>query len=273
MRRSLAKLFRGEVVANDGAALHDEFDGFKGAHVGKRIAADSNEVGIVACFECANFVGPAQEIRGIDGGGLYGVERLHAPFDHLAKLSRVVTVRVDTGIRAKSHLRARLKGMAKIFTLEAADFLFLFDGLGKHARFRAFLQNVVVVVDVEDEKSPMLLGEGNTFVVDQAGMFDGVDAGADASLMDCVPCACAATLRPSLWGFFGDGLHFFERVLRRAGLIALTEHAAEAQILMTSAPYFTVSRTLRERCPRAVGDTFGLVMILKAKDYGRNAHQ
>src|SRR6266403_5019881 len=126
MRRSLAKLFRGEVVANNGAALHDEFDGFEGAHVGKRIAADGNEVGVMACFERANFVSPAQEVRGIDGGGLDGVERLHAPFDHLAKLPRVVAVWVDSGIRAESHLRAGLKSMAKIFTLEAADFLFLF---------------------------------------------------------------------------------------------------------------------------------------------------
>src|ERR1700693_5776246 len=126
MRRSLAKLFRGEVITNNGAALHDEFDGFEDAHVRKRIAADGDEVGIVACFERSNLVGPAQEIRGIDGGGLYGVERLHAPFDPLAKLSRVVAMRVDAGIRSESHLRAGLKSMAEIFTLEAADFLFLF---------------------------------------------------------------------------------------------------------------------------------------------------
>ena len=104
MRRFRAKLFRGEFIANHRAALHDEFDGFEDARVGERVAADSNEIGVVAAFERANFVCPAEEIRGIDSGGLDGVERLHAPLNHFAELSRVVAVRVDAGIRAKGHL-------------------------------------------------------------------------------------------------------------------------------------------------------------------------
>src|SRR5216684_5554239 len=120
MRRSPAQLFRGEVIANHRAALHDEPNGFEGTHIRKRITTDGDEIGVAARFQRADFVSPAKEIRGIDGGGLDGVERLHAPFDHLAKLSRVVAVRVDAGIRAESHLRAGLKSMAEIFTLQAA---------------------------------------------------------------------------------------------------------------------------------------------------------
>src|SRR6266481_7192092 len=144
MRRSLAKLFRGEVIANNGPALHDEFDGFEDARVRKRITTDGDEIGVVAAFERANFVSPAEEISSIDGGGLDGVERLHAPLDHFAELSRVVAVRVDAGIRAEGDLCAGLESVAEIFTLQAADFLFLFDGFGKHSRFRAFLQNEVI---------------------------------------------------------------------------------------------------------------------------------
>src|ERR1700693_5600639 len=117
MHRSLAKLFRGEVIANNGPALHDEFDGIDDARVGERVAAHGDEIGVVAAFERADFVSPAKEIRGIDGGSLDGVERLYAPLDHLAELSRVVAVRVDTGIRAEGNLCAGLKSMAEIFTL------------------------------------------------------------------------------------------------------------------------------------------------------------
>src|SRR6266478_2129161 len=256
MCRSPTQLFRGEVIANNGPALHDEFDGFEDARVGQRVTADSDEIGVVACFERADFVGPAKEIRGIDGGSLDGVERLHAPFGHFAELSRVVTVRVDAGIRAEGNLCAGLESVAEIFTLQAADFLFLFDGFGKHSRFRAFLQNEVIVVNVEDEVGGVLLGEGYTFVVDHAGMFNGVDAGADGVLDGLRAVRVRGDFAAELVGFFGDGLHFFEGVLRRAGLIAFDENAAggadfdDVGAVLHSFPDFGASG------PGAVGDAF-----------------
>ena len=42
------------------------------------------------------------------------------------------------------------------------------------------LQNIVVIVDVENEISSVLFGEGDAFVVNQAGVLDGIDAGADS---------------------------------------------------------------------------------------------
>src|SRR5882762_4336392 len=35
-----------EIVANDHSALHHELDGFKNTHVGNRITADSDQIGI-----------------------------------------------------------------------------------------------------------------------------------------------------------------------------------------------------------------------------------
>src|SRR6266403_1531905 len=261
MRRSVAKLFRGEVIANNGSALHDELDRFENVYVGEKVATDGDKIGIVACFERTDFVSPAKEIRGIDGGGLDGIERLHAPFDHLAKLSRVVAVRVDAGIRAESHLRAGLKSMAEIFTLQAADFLFLFDGFGKHARFRAFLQNVIVVVNVEDEIGAVLLGEGDAFVVDQAGMFDGVNAGADGVLDGLRAMRVRGDLATELVGFFGDGLHFLEGVLRRAGLVSFAEHAAGGADLDHVGAVLDGFAHFGASGPGTVGDAFRLVVI------------
>src|SRR6267142_6370065 len=230
MRRPLAKLFRGEVIANNGSALHDELDGFENVYVGERVATD-------------------------------GVERLHTPLNHLAELSRVVAVGVDAGIRAESYLRAELKSMAEILTLQAADFLFLFYGFREHSHFRAVLRNVVVVVNVEDEKGAVLLGEGDAFVVDQAGMFDGVDAGADGVLDGLRAVGVRGDLATELVGFFGDGLHFFECVLGCAGLIAFTEDAAggadldDIGAVLGGFPDFGASG------PGAIGNAFRLVVI------------
>jgi hypothetical protein len=35
-------LFCGEVVSHDGAAFHDEFDGFEDTHITERITADGD---------------------------------------------------------------------------------------------------------------------------------------------------------------------------------------------------------------------------------------
>src|SRR5882672_1690346 len=261
MRCSLTLSFGGEINAHNGSALHDEFEGFEDARVGERVAAEGDEIGVVAGFERANLVSQAKEISSIDGGGLDGVERLHAPFDHLAKLSRVVAVWVDAGIRAERHLRAGLKGVAEIFTLQAADFLLFFDGLGEHSCFRAFLQNVVVVVNVEDEIGAMLLGKGDAFVVDQAGMFDGVDAGADSVLDRLRTVRVGGDLASELVGFFRDGLHFFERVLRRAGLIAFAEHTAGGADLDDVGAVLDGFANFGAGGPGTVGDAFRLIMI------------
>ena len=91
----------------------------------------------------------------------------------------------------------------------------------------------------------MLFGEGDAFVVDQAGVLDGVDAGADGVLDGLRAVGVGGYFATELVGFFGDGLQLFEGELRRAGLVALAESTPpEAQILMTSAPYLTTSRTL-----------------------------
>jgi len=47
-----------------------------------------------------------------------------------------------------------------------------------------------------------------------------------ASLMDCVAVGVGGDFAAEFVGFFGDGSHFFEGVLRRAGLIAFAKNAA-----------------------------------------------
>ena len=102
--------------------------------------------------------------------------RLHAPLDHFAELPGIVAVRIDARIGAEGDLRAGLQGMAEILALQPAYFLFLLDGLREHAGLRAFLQNEIVVVNIKHQVRAVLLGQRDAFVIDQAGVLDGIDA-------------------------------------------------------------------------------------------------
>src|SRR5580704_13681072 len=128
----------GEVVSDDGAALHYEFYGFQDADIGRGIARNRDDVGGVACFDGADFVGLADQVGGLECGGLDCVDGFHAPLHHLCELLRVVAVGIHAGVRTEGHLGdSGLPGVAEILALETADLLFFFDRFGEHARFRA----------------------------------------------------------------------------------------------------------------------------------------
>ena len=74
------------------------------------------------------------------------------------------------GVGAEGNFRAALEGLAKILALQAA--FFFLDGFRQHSSFGAFLKNEIVVVNVEDEIVAVLLGEGDAFVIDQAGVLE-----------------------------------------------------------------------------------------------------
>src|SRR3974390_678799 len=116
--------------------------------------------------------------------------------------------------------------MTKVFALQAANFLFLLDRFREHTSFCAFGQNVVVVVNVEDKIGAMLLGEGDAFVVNQAGVFNRIDSRANGIFDGLGAVGVCGNLPAEFVGFLGDGLQFFQRVLRRSRLIALAQDAA-----------------------------------------------
>ena len=141
------------------------------------------------------------------------VERLHAPLDHFGKLFGVVAMRIDAGISTISDFCARLKRVAEVFALEAADFLFLFDGFREHAGLCALLKDEIVVINIEIKVSSVLLGEGDAFVVDQARMLNGIDSGVDGVLDGLRAVSVSGHLAAEFVRFCGDGLELFERVL------------------------------------------------------------
>jgi len=94
------------------------------------------------------------------------------------------------------------------------------------------------------EIGPVLLGERDAFVVDQAGVLDGIDARTYGVFDGLRAVSVSGDFAAELVSFFRNGPHLFESELGCAGLIALLRTPPEAQILMRSAPYFTTSRTL-----------------------------
>ncbi len=71
-------------------------------------------------------------------------------------------------------------------------------------------QQVVVVVDVHVEVGAVLDGEANVFVVSEAGVFDGVDAGENRVLDTLRSVRVRGDLASSLVSFFGGDLQLFE---------------------------------------------------------------
>ena len=100
-----------------------------------------------------------------------------------------------------------------------------------HADFGPFLEDVVVVVDIHDEVGAVGFGHGDAFVVDQGGVFDGVDACLDGPFDGLGAVCVGGDFASGLVGSVGSHLEFFEGVLGRAGLVSLGEDAARGEDL------------------------------------------
>src|SRR6185503_18428053 len=131
-----------------------------------------------------------------------------------------------------------------------------------HADLRAFLEDVVVVVDVYDEERALLPGEPDPFVVDQAGVLDGVDAGPDRVLDPLRPVRVRGHLAAVRVRLLHDRGQLLRRELRRARLVALREDASGGADLHQVGPVLDDLAHLRPRLPRAVGDARRAVAVL-----------
>ena len=97
-------------------------------------------------------------------------------------------------------------------------------------------------------------------------MLDGINAGANGVLDGLRAVGVSSDFAAELVGFFGDGLHFFEGILRRAWLIAFAEDAAGSADLNDIGAVFDDFADFGARGPGAVGDTFGDVVKFGRKN-------
>jgi len=220
MRRSLAKLFRREVIADNHAALHDELDGFENVHVGSGITTDGDEVGIVAVSR-APILSASQEIGGIDRCGLDGIERLHGPSIILSKLFCIISVRVNAGVRAESHLCAGFEKHGGNFHAAGGRFSFSFSIDSGASPLLRLPGECSRRCKCRRRDRCVLLGEGDAFVIDQTGMFDRIDARADSVFDGLRAVRVRSNFAASLCASSAMACISFQCVLRRSGLIGL----------------------------------------------------
>ncbi len=155
----------------------------------------------------------------------------HAVHDHVVELLGVVAVGVDSGVGAEGHLYAGLEGFAEVLALEFAYAALLGGHLFGDAEIFGLAEDVVVVVDVHDEVGAVGLGEADAFVVDEGGVFDGVDAGVDGVLDGLGAVGVGGDLAAGGVGGVGCHLEFFVGVLLGSGLVAFAEDAAGGEDL------------------------------------------
>ena len=94
----------------------------------------------------------------------------------------------------------------EILPLQFPQLLFLFDRFRQHPFLRALRKNVVVVVNVEHQVRAVLLGQRDAFVVDQAGVLNGIDPGADGIFDGLRAVRVRRHLAPQFVRLFRDGL-------------------------------------------------------------------
>ena len=97
-------------------------------------------------------------------------------------------------------------------------------------------------------------------------MFDGVDSGVDRVFNRLRAVSVSGHLATEFVGFGRNGLQLFKGILGVPGRSPLLKTPPEAQTLITSAPYFTTSRTLALACPRSVRHAdFRIVKFIREK--------
>src|SRR5579862_3194557 len=211
------------------AAFHHKSDILQCTDVLQGIGGDGNDVSVLPCFDAAHVLCASDQVGGAGGGSADGLGGGHSELDHVEKLFGVVSVRINAGIRAKGHLGPGLHGFLKIFALGAAYHFFFVNVLLGEAKLYGFSENVIIVVDVHDQVCAMLFGQTDAFIVNQAGVLNGIKAGKDRILDALSAVSMGGNLASGHVGFFGSGLQFLEGKLRRARTIALGEYASSSQ--------------------------------------------
>ena len=99
----------------------------------------------------------------------------------------------------------------------------------------------------------MLLGERDAFIVDERGVLDGSDSGADG-VLDAFRCVCVSLdAKSEVVRFIDGGMQFFGSEFKRLGVAPVSEHGAGGKNLdVVGAAVRELTDSL-PNFPRAVG--------------------
>src|SRR5262249_2302966 len=127
------------LVLDDFPTLHYKLHSLKRGHIFDWIAVYRDDVGPGAGFERADFALPAEQVGGVDGGGLNRLKRREAESHHDGEFVRVHTVRIDGGIGAEGDFDSGGEGAGDILARGGDDFL----GFGQQGRRKSGQARVV----------------------------------------------------------------------------------------------------------------------------------
>ena len=245
--------------------LHDERHRFERPHVGERIVLHGNDVRGVAGGNVADLAFESQCVGTVEGCGLQRLQRRHAIANHHGKLLRVIAVAVHAGVGAEREFDTGLDRFLEIVALCLRDFAILAQEFFELASLRAFALGVVGVVDVHGQPGAGLLRQLQAFIVNETGVLDGIDAGANRNL-DAIGAVRvnrhAAAKHVRFVNQCGD---FLGRVLLGAGCIAFGENTAGAAILDDVGPVLDVTPHYPAHFDRAVRHAFGFVLKFRGE--------
>jgi len=215
------------VITVDDAFFHDEEDVFSLADILQGIAGDRDNIGEFTGFEGADFVGQAQEI-GIRGSSrLKRINGLHTKVHHLVKLFGVSPVGINGGVGAKSNLDAFGEGALKGGV----------DGVGSGVGFggdgwghvNATIKHFLEPLNGHEgghEVGAALLHHVESLVVEEAAVFDGIDASSNGAFGGFRAVGMSSGFAAQGMGFVNDGVEFFLGELRRIHIIGGRKNAA-----------------------------------------------
>src|SRR6267378_7089106 len=168
--------------------LHDKLHVFQHPNVFERIPRNRDDVRVFPGLEGSEQIRLAQQIRSAARGGLNGLHRRHAVLHHERKLAGVDSMRANARIRSERHLHSRAHGLREIAPLNLAQVAVVFQEIRRRLVFLRGVLDAFLVVNIHVEVGAMLLGKGDAFVVNERGMLDRGDSGADGILnaLGCV---------------------------------------------------------------------------------------
>ncbi len=211
----------------DYAFFHHKQDVFRQANILEGIAGNGHDIGELAGFERANLVRQAEQVSVSGGPGLQRGGWFHAEVDHLVKLFGVAAVGIDGGVRAEPDLypfgqRALKCGM---------------HGVNRQVRLgRNRRRNVNVAIKLflkalgghqcGDKVGPPLLHHVQVFLVEEAAMLDGIDAGTNGAFGGFRSVGVRGGFAMKRMSFVDQRGQFLLRELRRVDIVCGREDAA-----------------------------------------------
>src|ERR1051326_4689825 len=243
-----------DCVLHYDSALHHKANGLQRTHVLQGIVGHGNHVRILAGFQRAHVFGASDEIGGAASGGADGLGRRHFVLHHVEELLRVIAMRIHAGIGAKRHLGAAFYRALKVLALQASDRAFLVDIFLGQPELDGLAEDVIVVINVHHQVDAVLFGQTDAFVINQAGVFDGINAGKDCIFDSLRTVRVRRDLAAGHMRLVGSGFQLFRSKLRSARTIALGEDTTRGKNLDYVNAVFHLGTHYVANLVNAIGD-------------------